>query len=435
MFAEHTLPNGLRVVCETMPAVRAAAAGFLVKTGSRHEYSHEHGVSHFLEHMCFKGTQKRNWREINLTFDNLGASYNAFTGKEHTVYYGLVPADRMDKQLELLADMMRPALPEEEFETERKVILEEIAMNGDSFDRQVMNAVHRLMFKDHSLAHEILGEREAIESVPRRVMQDYLSERYAPNNMVLVGCGNLDAQEFFANAGKYCNDWQADAGDNRVGPPPPLELSGRYRYELDQFKQQSIIILYPSVAYGHEMSESISAFSSLFGGANSQCFWNIVQKGIATAAGAAWLSYADCGVLAFYADGEPDKAEEMYDALRHEIDVAMKNGFDEQAIQRVKNQRRTQLALEAESPRTRLMQVIDDIEEHDFPQPVATRLAEVEAVSSATIRKYFDKYPLAGDGLLFSCGPRAWPADATPFDPETARPPAIATNGNGRPKT
>lgn len=430
-FAEHTLPNGLRVVCETMPGVRSSAAGFLVKTGSRHEYAHEHGISHFLEHMCFKGTQKRDWRAINLAFDNLGASYNAFTGKEHTVYYGLVPSDRLVSQLELLADMMRPAIPQGEFETERKVILEEIAMNGDSFDRQVMNSLHRLIFVDHPLAHEILGEKSSIESVPRGVMTDYLRERYAPNNMILAACGGFDPQEFFAAASRYCGHWVPDATSKRELPAPALNLSGSHAHELPQFKQQSLILLYPSVPYGHEISESIGAFCSLFGGANSRCFWNIVQKGISTSAGVAWLSYADCGMLAFYADGEPERCEEMYEALRNEMRGALQEGFDERAIQRVKNQRRTQLALEAESPRTRLMQVIDDLEEHDYPKSVANRLADVEAVSSKSIARYFQEHPVDGAGMLLCCGPRRWPADATLVTKESGRP-RLAKRRNGK---
>ncbi|RMF83530.1 MAG: insulinase family protein, partial [Planctomycetota bacterium] len=145
-FVEHVLPNGLRIVCEVMPRASSAAIGFLAATGSRHERSGEHGVSHFLEHMCFKGTARRDWHDINVRFDELGSIYNAYTGKEHTVYFGWVPASRAPEQLELLADMMRPRLAPEDYETERKVILEEIAMSGDSFDHHVWNALHEAVF-------------------------------------------------------------------------------------------------------------------------------------------------------------------------------------------------------------------------------------------------------------------------------------------------
>ncbi len=411
-FVEHTLPNGLRIVCEVMPRVRSVAIGFLARTGSRHEGPHEHGVSHFLEHMCFKGTAKRHWHQITIDFDRLGSIYNAYTSKEHTVYFGWVPADRYAEQLELLADMMRPALPADEYETERKVILEEIAMNDDSFDRHVSNFAHRVVFGDHPLAHEILGEREAIEQMPREVMVEYLERRYSPENMVLFASGAVDPDAFFAEAGRCCGEWpRQTAGPG--GAAPELQLGGVHKLQLDRFKQQSLVLVYPAIPAGHEDEETLSAFTSLFGGGNSRCYWNIVQKGICQHAGAAWLSYLDCGVLALYADGQPDQCERMLAALREQAQDVVANGFDDREVQRVRNQRRTQLALEAENPRTRMMQLIDDIETYDRTMTVESRLAAVDAVTPARIEDYFRRYPLDGEPMLISCGPRDWPTNGT----------------------
>jgi predicted Zn-dependent peptidase len=409
-FLEHTLPNGLRVVCETMPNVRSTALGFLVRTGARHESEDQHGVSHFLEHMCFKGTPTRNSIDVNVRFDELGSLYNAFTGKEHTVYYGWVPAERMDEQLELLADMMRPTLPPEDYETERKVILEEIAMNDDAFDRHVANFVHKVVFENHSLAHEILGEKETIEKLSRDAMAEYHAKRYHPGNMVLVASGAVDANELFASAGRNCGHWAPPPRENgSATAPPAMKLDGVHRLVMDRFKQQSIIIGYPAPGYGTEWDEVIAAFCALFGGHNSRCYWNIVQKGICTSAGVSWLSYADCGMLAYYADGQPERCEEMLDALRREIERLLRGGVSAGEVERVRNQRRTQLALEGENPRTRFMQLVDDLEEHNATRTMSARLAEVDAVTPRRIADYFKAYPLRGDGLLVSCGPRDWP--------------------------
>ncbi|MDX2200329.1 MAG: pitrilysin family protein [Phycisphaerae bacterium] len=409
MFCEHTLPNGLRVVCERVPAVSSIALGFLVRTGARDEAPHEHGVSHYLEHMCFKGTARRNWHDINVRFDELGSIYNAFTGKEHTVYYGWVPADRFEPQLELLADMMRPALPNEDFETERNVILEEIAMNDDSFDRHVSYFLHRTVFGEHPLAHEILGEKETIAGLPRDTMAAYHAERYTPENMVLVASGAVEPERIFAAAARACGGWARGRRQQRQRAAPPKLGTGVHRLKLDRFRQQSVIIAYPSVRHGTKHDASLGALGALFGGANSRCYWHIVQKGICSSAGVAWLSYADTGMLAFYADGEPERAEEMHDALRKEIADLRKKGVRPDEVERVRNQRRTQLALESESPRTRFMQVIDDIEEVARPRSVNARLAETAAVSPQTIADYFREYPIDGDGMLLSCGAREWP--------------------------
>lgn len=407
-FAEHTLPNGLRIVCEVMPQVKSAAVGFLVQTGSRHESPTEHGVSHFLEHMCFKGTPKRNWFDINVRFDELGSIYNAFTSKEHTFYYGWVPRERTTEQLELLADMIRPSIPAGDFETERNVILEEIAMSDDSFDRHVSDFLHRTVFGAHPLGHEILGEKETIQTIPRQTMLDYHAKRYAPNNVVLLASGAIVPEEIFAAVARFCETWPRSRNGDHAGAPQ-LMFDGVHKLKLDRYKQHAVMIVYPSVPNGHTEEETVDAFCQLFGGPNSRCYWNIVQKGICTSAGAAWLGYQDCGMLALFADGEPERCEEMRTALKEQARLAMADGFPDTEVQRVKNRRRTQLALEAESPRTRLMQILDDVEVHGGPRTPDSRLAAVDAVSTKSIADYLKRYPITGEGMLLSVGPRDWP--------------------------
>jgi len=407
-FVEHCLPNGLRVVCEVMPRVRSVALGFLVRAGSRHEAAQQHGVSHFLEHMCFKGTARRTSRDINVRFDELGSIYNAFTSKEHTIYYGWVPAGRMTGQLELLADILRPSLPPEEFETERSVILEEIAMSADSFEHQVWNFLHEVCFGEHALAHDILGERETIAHLPRDVLVEYHRRWYAPENVTLLAAGALDPEQVFAAAGRCCEHWRRGRdGRPATERPAPVRAGVRQRV-LKQFQQQSVILLYPSVPSGDAFGESIEVFQALFGGTNSRCYWNIVQKGICAQAGAAWVSYADCGLLALYADGEPERCEEMLRALREQAREVCAGGVRADEVRRVKNRRRTHLALEAECPRTRLMQLADDLETHGYVRSADARMAAVEAVSEKTIAEYLERYPITGDGLLVTCGPREW---------------------------
>jgi predicted Zn-dependent peptidase len=218
---------------------------------------HVHGVSHFLEHMCFKGTPRRSWHDINVRFDELGSIYNAFTGKQHTVYYGWVPRDRIAAQFELLADMMRPALPPADFETERKVILEEIAMSDDNFDRHAWNFLHKEVFGDHPLGHEILGEKETIQNLPHAAMVDYHRQRYAANNMVILAAGALEPEELFAAVGRCCEHWQPSFdGQEPAATLPPLGVGVRKQL-LPRFLQQSLMLVYPSLPQGHADEESV----------------------------------------------------------------------------------------------------------------------------------------------------------------------------------
>jgi predicted Zn-dependent peptidase len=406
-FAEHVLPNGLRVVCETLPGVRSAAVAVLARTGARHESPPEHGVSHFLEHMCFKGTARRTAFEVNVGFDELGSIYNAFTSREHTVYYGWVPAGRIGPQFELLSDMMRPALPKGEFETERKVVLEEIAMTGDEFDHHVSDFLHRVCFGTHPLAHEILGEKETIAALKRERMVRYHAERYAPQNLCVVAAGALEAEALLGAVGRYCGGWRRGPALPALERPGPLP-TGVHKLVLPQFQQQSIMIAYPSVAYGGPHDETIEALAAVVGGVNSRCYWDVVQKGICTQAGLAWLSYADCGLLVFYADGEPERCEAMYAALREQIGRLVRAGVTAEEVQRVKNRQRTRLALEAENPRTRIMQIVDDLESGGYVRSAAARLAAVEAVTPRRIAAYLAEHPIGGEGLVLSVGPRDW---------------------------
>jgi predicted Zn-dependent peptidase len=320
-----------------------------------------------------------------------------------------VPAPRAEAQLELLGDMMRPSLPADDFETERNVVLEEIAMTGDSFEHQVWNFLHEVCFARHPLAHDILGEQETVARMPRQVMVDYHRQRYAPNHLTLVVAGAVEPEEVFAAVGRYCGEWERSA-DGAVDLDAPEPASGGVKKcKLDQFKQQSVVLVYPSVPNGNHQAETIEVFQSLFGGVNSRCYWNVVQKGICTQAGAVWLSYGDCGVLALYADGEPGRCEEMLAALQEQAREVSEKGFRRDEVQRVKNRRRTHLALEAENPRTRLMQLVDDLEVRGYVRSADARLAAVEAVSEKTIARYLERLPITGDGLLLSCGPRDWP--------------------------
>ncbi|MBN1489932.1 MAG: insulinase family protein, partial [Phycisphaerae bacterium] len=160
-FIEETLPNGLRIVIELMPHVKSAACGFMARTGSRDEDSPLAGVSHFLEHMCFKGTPKRTWREITIDFDEMGSHYNAFTSKDRTFYYGWVRNADIGRQLELLADMMRSTLPPDEFATEKNVVLEEIAMSNDQIESLAYHLLHERVYKGGAMAWPVLGYEDS----------------------------------------------------------------------------------------------------------------------------------------------------------------------------------------------------------------------------------------------------------------------------------
>ncbi len=406
-YTRHTLGNGLQIVIERMPDVKSAAAGFLVRTGARDETPELAGVSHFLEHMMFKGTRKRTWREITVDFDLMGSTYNAFTSEDRTVYYGWVRKTDIARQLELLADMMQSMIPEEEFTTEKNVILEEIAMAKDNLEHVTFDFLQEKVFAGHSLAWPILGYEGTVGALTRDQMWKYFRRCYAPDNMYLIVAGNVDPDEVIAEAEKLCGSWKRSGGN--TPRTIPRVHAGADKLVLPQFKQQVIALTFPSIGACDPRAETASVAAAILGGENSRFYWDIVQKGISPRAGAHYLAYTDCGLMLLFGACEPDRTEQLVDAMRGEARRIMKEPVAKHEVERVKNKRRTGLAIEAEAPYHRLTQLMDDLEHYGAPRTVEETLAEVDAITSKSIAEYFAEFPIDKGGHLTSVGPRDWP--------------------------
>ncbi len=408
-FVEAHLDNGLHIVMEIMPSVRSAAAGFLARTGSRDEDPQMAGVAHFLEHMCFKGTHQRSWQDITVEFDEMGSYYNAFTSKEKTFYFGWVPAKTVTRQIKLLADMMRSSLPPDEFETEKGVILEEIAMSKDSIESLAWDLIHEHMFPGHSLSWPILGTEETIKALTRDQMAAYFERAYSPRNLLLVVAGRIDPEEVVRCAEEVCGSWPDVPPENHR--TPPKTATSRIVRQAERFAQQAVGYVYPAPPSGHADVEVARAVASILGGQNSRFFWNIVQAGLSPTAGVYWMGYDDCGMMMLDGLCQPDKAEAFADAIRREANRIVDQGVTDDELQRVKNKRRTSLAVEAEAAYHRMLQIAGDICDFGRPRTVEERLAEVEAVTGDRVQQLLVDWPITGEGLFLSVGPRLWPED------------------------
>src|SRR5687768_9062219 len=181
-FHHHTLPNGLTIIGETSPSAKSVAVGFFVRTGSRDETPEVSGVSHFLEHMVFKGTPRRTAFDVNRDFDRIGANYNAFTSEENTVFYAAVLPEYLPQAIDILADILRPSLRDDDFNMEKNVIIEEIGMYEDQPMWSAYDHAKKHYFADHPLGNSILGTPDSITALTRDQMAGYHARRYvAPN--------------------------------------------------------------------------------------------------------------------------------------------------------------------------------------------------------------------------------------------------------------
>src|SRR4051794_15859021 len=197
-FHTHKLPNGLQLIGETSPSARSVALGVFVRPGSGDERADVSGVSHFLEHMMFKGTPRRTALDVNLEFDRIGASYNAYTSEEMTVYYAAVLPEYLPAAVDILADILRPSLRDDDFTTEKEVILEEIGMYDDMPAFAASDNARRIYFNGHPLGQSILGTKESIRDLTRDQMHHYFQRRYAGANIVVAVAGAFDWTAFVA---------------------------------------------------------------------------------------------------------------------------------------------------------------------------------------------------------------------------------------------
>ena len=207
-FKTKTLENGLVLIGEVNASAKSTAVGFFVKTGSRDETQQINGVSHFLEHMLFKGTDTLSAFQVNEAFDRTGAQFNAFTSEENTVYYAAVLPEYLAEVTGLWAELMRPALRDEDFDIEKNVIKEEIAMYKDQPGFDVMDQCRTLHFDGHPCGNSVLGSEESIDNLMAEQMRDYFAGRYAPNNMVMACAGHFDWDQICSVAEKACGQWQ-----------------------------------------------------------------------------------------------------------------------------------------------------------------------------------------------------------------------------------
>src|ERR1700687_760947 len=242
VFHTHKLSNGLQIIGQPMPDFESVAVSYYVRTGSRDEPDPAiAGVSHFLEHMVFKGTQSLDWQEITLAFNKIGAELNAFTSHEATVFYARVLGEYLDRAVELLSDMMYPRLAESDFETEKEVIINEIARSEDQPYNITYRRLMQTYFGEHPLGHDVLGSTESIRNMKIEDMRNYWKSRYAANNLILSVAGNFDWQHIIELAEQHCNSWRTgDAGRDVAHYEPAQSINN---IMIDKKLKQQIMLI------------------------------------------------------------------------------------------------------------------------------------------------------------------------------------------------
>ncbi len=354
IFQKKVLENGLTIIGEHNPQAQSFAAGYFVNTGSRDESSDIAGVSHFLEHMMFKGTQRRSAEDINREFDELGANNNAYTNSERTVYYGAVVAERGPELVDLLSDMMRPSLKQDDFDMEKKVILEEIAMYEDRPDFKVFEIANEKFFNKHPLGNSVLGSTESITALTREQMQSYFTSRYAPNNMVLSLAGNYDWDKMLLTVDSLSKTWESQESPRSY--PEAKLLKGAESFLDPKLKRSHVAYFAAGVSAQNEDRFAASLLANCIGdGSSSRLYWALIDKGLADSAYLYHDSSDGIGSYSGYLSSAPEQLAEVKAIYSEVLIEVEKEGLSEEEWERSKRKVATSLTLRAETPYGRLM--------------------------------------------------------------------------------
>ncbi|MDO5299153.1 MAG: pitrilysin family protein [Clostridia bacterium] len=358
MCEEFVLSNGLRVVAEVIPHFPSVSVGLWIGAGSMYETQEENGLSHFVEHMLFKSTKNRTTKEIAVEMDAIGGQVNAFTAKECTCYYAKVIAEHMERAMDLLSDLLLNARMEEaEFEKERGVILEEIAMCEDTPEDLVYDLLAEAYFGDHALSRPILGTQEQIATVTRQALIDFRKKHYRPDNTVLAVAGQFDLELLRALAERYLGAWHAE-GETAV--PAPVDVCrNRLLIKKKDIEQVHMCLAYPGVAQDDDDLYPMSVMNNLFGGGmSSRLFQRIREEmGAAYSVYSFPSTYTNCGTLTIYAGTSPETAQEVADELHSQIAKLVEGGVTDEEFAMAKEQLKVSYVLGLESSSSRMSSI------------------------------------------------------------------------------
>ncbi len=346
------LDSGVRVVTEAVPSVRSVALGMFIGTGSRYETPAQAGVSHFLEHLLFKGTDRFSSIEIDQIFDGMGAEVNAGTGKETTSVYSRVLDQHLERAHDVMADMvLRPAYPD--IDSERQVVIEEIAMYEDEPSEKVHDVLARAIFEDHPLGRPIIGTAEVIGSVPVPDIAAYHATRYVGSNLVVSAAGNLEHDRLVEMVERLAT---ARPGDASVEDEVPVALSPRSRFHEKQTEQYHLCLGAPGIARADERRFTLRVLDTILGGSSSSRLFQEVRekRGLAYAVYSYSSQYVDSGQVGVYVGTRPDNVAEAMDVIGAELRRIVSEPVEPAELARAKENVKGRLALSLESTLTRM---------------------------------------------------------------------------------
>lgn len=390
-FKKTVLSNGIRVVSELHSESRAASLGIWVATGTRDEDPGDEGISHFLEHMVFKGTKTRSAYQLAKSLEALGGDLNAFTTREYTCYHALVLKDHWPKAMDVLADLVNNMeMNRADFALEKSVILQEISMGDDNLEEAIYDEYLIRCLPKHPLGKPILGTTASIEAMTQKQILQYYRERYSGNNLIVSASGNVDHEELVQAVKKYLGN----KPKRRLQFPRTKPKHRAFRAVIPKETEQLHLLLGMPCASFKDKSrfEAFIVNAMLGGGMTSKLYQSVREKkGLVYSIYSALNTFDDFGVINIYASCEKDNMKSVVKTISTELSRVIKKGITQGELDLFKTQVSGSLMLGADDIENRMQSI--GVNEMVFSKykPVDEVIAEIEAVTVKSVNHYLDK--------------------------------------------
>ncbi|WP_058485202.1 M16 family metallopeptidase [Defluviitalea phaphyphila] len=355
MFKLKRLSNGVTIVAEKLPFVRSIALGIWVYNGSRHEKANENGISHFIEHMLFKGTKNRNSKQIAEEMDAIGGQLNAYTTKEYTCYYFRTLDNHINQALDILTDMFFNSIfDEKEIEKEKGVIIEEINMYEDSPEELVHDLMQKAVWEKDPLGEPILGTKDTIMSFNNKTLKTFLNKRYRPENTVIAVAGNFEYDEIINKIEEKFINWNTFQKDDYVYTIPKYQ--SKLVTKFKDIEQVHLCLSFPGIASDSKDIYNLITLNTIFGGGmSSRLFQKIREdRGLAYSVYSYPTNYKDTGLFTIYAGMNPSQVIEVINLIIKEIENLKSNKIPKQDLIKTKEQLKSNYIMGLESTNSRM---------------------------------------------------------------------------------
>ncbi len=392
-FHHTVLDNGLQVIAELNEQAHSVASGFFVKAGSRDEAPEVAGVSHFLEHMIFKGTSRRDALTVNRDFDRVGAKHNAQTSEEDTLYHVTCLPEYLPSAFDVLSDILRPTLAEGDFDTEKQVIIEEIRMYMDSPMSVAYEAAKAAHFGAHPLGQSILGTVDSITALKVEQMRAYFAQRYSPANIVLAFAGKTDWDQVVELAKKHCGGWEGGKTTRNAVPP---KGTGSFQALLRAEDQQQTVIgvadappLESADRYAAQLLATVLGDHT-----GSRLYWSLIDPGYADAVDVSYQDYNQAGAFFTFLSCEPGDTQENLERIAAVFQETIAGDLTDEELTQAKNKVLARSVLRSERPMGRLSSLGFHWTYRNEYVSVADELEAFSRVTLDDLRRVCQQWPL-----------------------------------------